>query len=180
MEFLIVLGTAREERKSIGPAKAARKEFEREGHTAEIFDLKEKSIPPLGNRTYIEDEEPVPEDVQEFSRQVKSSDGLVIVTPEYNHSVPGVLKTTLDYLCPEYEDKPFMYITVSGGSFGGVRALSHLHDITLELGGFPGPEMPVSKVSKSFSKDGDIVDDDYKDRVHSFVDNSVKFVNKMP
>lgn len=175
MKFLIILGTAREGRNSVGPAKAVQEEFRNQGHKVEFFDLKEKNIPPLGNRTYKEDEKPVPEDIQEFSKNVKDSDGLVIVTPEYNHSIPGILKTALDYLYPEYDEKPFMYVTVSGGSFGGVRALSHLHDITLELGGYPGPDMPVSKVSKSFSHEGEVLDEGYESRIESFVQRSVEF-----
>jgi len=175
MNFLTILGTARENRKSIGPAKAVLNQFEEKGHTSKLFDLKEKEIPPLGNRTYVEDESPVPEDIQEFSRLVKEADGIIIVTPEYNHSIPGILKTTLDYLYPEYREKAFMYVTVSGGSFGGVRAISHLHDITLEFKARPGPEMPVSNVSKSFSKTGEILDGSYKDRLNDFVDNSVDF-----
>jgi len=175
MKFLTILGTARESRNSIGPAKAVIKNFEEEGHTAKLFDLKEKEIPPLGNRTYIENETPVPEDIQDFSKQVKESDGVIIVTPEYNHSIPGILKTALDYLYPEYDHKPFMYVTVSAGSFGGVRAISHLHDITLEFDAQPGPEIPISNVSKNFSKTGEILDDTYEDRINKFVQKSIEF-----
>jgi len=178
MKFLIVLGTARENRSSVGPAKAVSKAFEAEGHSVDFFDLKEKTIPPLGNRSYKKDESPVPEDIQSFSEEVENCDGLILATPEYNHSIPGTLKNALDYLYPEYDDKPFMYVPVSAGSFGGIRALNHLHDITLGLGGLPGPDLPISKVHEAFAKDGEILDQDYKDRIEKFVEKSVKFTEK--
>nr|WP_306059100.1 NADPH-dependent FMN reductase [Natronococcus sp. AD5] len=91
------------------------------------------------------------------------------MTPEYNHSIPGALKNLLDYLYPEYKDKPFSYGTVSGGGFRGVRALSHLHDITLELSAHPGPDLPISNVTDVFEEDGTLIDDTYDDRFEEFV-----------
>ncbi|QGA80167.1 NADPH-dependent FMN reductase [Candidatus Nanohalobium constans] len=175
MNFLIVVGTAREGRASIGPAKAVMNEFQNQEHSVELFDLKKRKVPPLGNRTYVEGEEPVAEDIQEFSRLVEKSDGVVLAVPEYNHSIPGILKTLLDHLHPEYENKPFMYVTVSGGSFGGVRALSHLHDITLELGAYPGPDIPISNAGEAFNSDGEILDENYKHRLNNFVKKTAQF-----
>lgn len=179
MKFLIIVGTAREGRNSIHPARKAEEEFKDQGHEVSFFDLKEKEIPPLGNRTYRDDEEPVPEDIQEFSQEVEGADGVLIVVPEYNHSIPGILKTTLDYLYPEYDEKPFSFITVSGGGFGGVRGLQHLHDIILEVGGFVGPNMPVSNAGSVFSDDGELLDESYEERFENFVENSVEFVERM-
>lgn len=178
MNFLIVVGTAREGRKSIYAAETVRSKFEESGHETELFDLKEKNIPPIGNRTYKDDEEPVPEDIQDFKQKVEETDCIVIVTPEYNHSIPGILKTTLDYLYPEYEDKPFTSVTVSGGGFGGVRGLQHLHDIVLELGGFVGPNLPVSHIGRIYSDKGSLEDENFEERVESFVEKSEGFIEK--
>lgn len=179
MKFLIVVGTAREGRKSIYPAEEVRDEFESQGQEVSFFDLKDKHIPPVGNRTYRDDEKPVPEDIQEFSQEVKDADGVVIVFPEYNHSIPGILKTALDYLYTEYDEKPFSFIPVSGGGFGGVRGLKHLHDVVLELNGFVGPELPVSNVGSVFSDEGELQDSEYEGRFEDFVENSVEFVERM-
>lgn len=178
MDFLILVGTAREGRKTIRPARAVRQKFEDAGHDVEFFDLKDRDIPPLGNRTYKESEEPVPEDIQELSQKVEETDCLVIVTPEYNHSIPGVLKNALDYMYPEYDDLPFAYVTDSAGGFGGVRAISHLHDITLELGGLPGPSLPVSNVGEVMGEEGEIIDDSYHDKIETFVENTEEHVEK--
>lgn len=179
MKVLNIVGTAREGRKSVYAAEAVDEAFQEDGHETEIFDLGEKEFPPLGNRTYIEDEEPVPGDALELSEKVEEADFIVITTPEYNHSYPGTLKTALDYLYPEYEDKPFGFVTVSAGGFGGIRALSHLHDVVIEFGGFIGPNLPVSRVGSVFSGDGELIDEDYDEKFHGFVERCEEFRQKL-
>ena len=179
MKVLNIVGTAREGRKSVHAARQVDEAFEERGHRTEVFDLAEEEFPPLGNRTYVEDEEPVPESAQKLSRKVRESDFIVITTPEYNHSFPGILKTALDYLYTEYEDKPFGFVTVSAGGFGGVRSLSHLHDIVLEFEGFIGPNLQVSRVGDVFNEEGELVDEAYSDRFQSFVEQSEEFREKL-
>lgn len=177
MKTLIILGTTREGRNTVKPAEAVREEFESQGHNVSFYDLKAREIPPLGNRSYVENEEPVPEDIQELSREVETSDLLVIVAPEYNHSVPGPLKNAIDYLYPEYEDMAFSYVTVSAGGFGGIRALDHLQDITLGLNAHPGPNLPISNVSDHF-QDGE-TSDEYVERIEDFVESSTDFAERI-
>jgi chromate reductase len=69
--------------------------------------------------------------VSAFIAQVKAADGVVFVTPEYNYSVPGVLKNAIDWASrPAFESvfkgKPCFVMSVSGGALGGVRAQAHL------------------------------------------------------
>jgi chromate reductase len=69
--------------------------------------------------------------VEGFIAEVAASDGVVFVTPEYNYSIPGVLKNAIDWASrPAYssvfKDKPCFIISVSGGALGGVRAQAHL------------------------------------------------------
>lgn len=146
MKLLILSGTAREDSNTLKIAKILEEEFQ-EKHETELFDLKEKEIPFLGNRTYEENEKPVPEDINDFSRKVEATNCLIIVSPEYNHSIPGALKTTLDYLWPEYEAKLFAYVGVSDENYGAVRALQDLEKITRILGGKCGPKLPIANVS---------------------------------
>lgn len=179
MNFLILVGTTREGRKTIRSAKAVEEKFEEAGHNIEFFDLKEKNIPYLGNRSYKEDEKPTPQDIEELSQKVNQTDCLVIVTPEYNHSIPGALKSALDYLYPEYDDLPFAYVTDSAGGFGGVRALSHLHDITLALGGVPGPSIQISNIDDVLGEGGEVLDENYHTRLEGFVENAEEHVRKI-
>jgi chromate reductase, NAD(P)H dehydrogenase (quinone) len=72
--------------------------------------------------------------VATFLAQVREADGVVFVTPEYNYSVPGVLKNAIDWASrPAYESvfkgKPCFIVTTSGGAMGGVRAQGHLKQI---------------------------------------------------
>jgi chromate reductase len=73
----------------------------------------------------------IPEDVGEFIEAVKDADGVLIVTPEYNYSVPGFLKNAIDWASrPAYQSvfkgKPVFIASVSGSALGGVRAQGHL------------------------------------------------------
>lgn len=179
MKVLNIVGTAREGRNSIHAAKNVNEAFESRGNDVELFDLAEEDFPPLGKRTYVEDEEPVPESAEKLSEKVEETDFIVITTPEYNHSIPGILKTALDYLYYEYEDKPFGLVTVSAGGFGGVRAVSHLHDIIIEFGGFIGPDLQVSNVGDVFDDEGGLNDQSYEDRFQGFVDRCEEFRNKL-
>ncbi|MFB6291964.1 MAG: NADPH-dependent FMN reductase, partial [Candidatus Nanohaloarchaea archaeon] len=156
-----------EGRKSIHAARKAKQFFEENGDEAEVFDPAEKDIPMLQERRYkVENPHP---DVEEFGQKVEEADGIVLVAPEYNHTYPGALKNLLDHLYPEYEDKPFSYITVSGGGFGGVRCLEQLKLLTVTLNGHPGPELPVSRVGSVFDEEGELVDKDYEERFKDFV-----------
>lgn len=80
---------------------------------------------------YSADLQPLPAQVESFKAEITAADGLVIVTPEYNYSVPGVLKNAIDWASrPAYasvmRDKPVFVASVSGGALGGVRAQAHL------------------------------------------------------
>lgn len=105
-------------------------------------------------------------EVAAFVAQVEAADGILFVTPEYNYSVPGVLKNAIDWASrPAYasvfRDKPCFVVTVSGGALGGVRAQAHLKYI---LNGmlarvFPAKEVVVTmantKVENGFLNDQD-------------------------
>ncbi len=170
MKALLVTGTVREGNKSQKVAGEAFRHFSEVGES-KVFDLCEKEIPLMEQRLTV-DESP-PEDVEEFKELVDWSDVIILVTPEYNHSIPGALKNLIDYLYEEYQDKAFSYITVSAGGFGGVRAQSHLHDITLAVGGRPGPSLHVSNVNDHF---GEEVSDEYEERLRNFSEKVKDFI----
>jgi NAD(P)H-dependent FMN reductase len=69
--------------------------------------------------------------VQKWTAKVASMDGFVIVTPEYNHGYPAVLKNALDYVYREWNGKPVGF--VSYGSVGGARAVEQLRQVAVEL-----------------------------------------------
>ena len=85
--------------------------------------LDEPSPPSLGRYTY--------EYTKAWAETIGAFDAYVFVTPEYNHSIPGVLKNAIDYLYAEWNDKAAAF--VSYGSSGGVRAVEHLRAVCTEL-----------------------------------------------
>lgn len=169
---MIIPGTVREDRSSIHPARYVAGRFRDRDLDVELFDMRERRIPLMESMRSIDD--PTPPDVEAFGQSIEATDLIVLVTPEYNHSIPGALKNLLDYLYEEYDGKPFAYITVSSGPYGGVRALNHLNDVVLELGGRPGPDLPVANVREVFDADGTLADEAYEDRFDGFVDDALE------
>lgn len=167
LHILVIEGTVQEGRNSIHPARYVTDRFLERGHEVELFDMMEYEIPLFTNRRDL-DNDPHP-DVDTFGQMVESADLLVIVTSEYNHSIPGALKNLLDHLYPEYEDTPFAYVTVSSGGFGGIRALRHLHELTLYFNAHPGPDLPVSNVVDVFDENSTLTDDTYDAKFETFV-----------
>jgi NAD(P)H-dependent FMN reductase len=112
-----------------------------------------------------------PAPMQAVGEILAAADGFVIVTGEYNHSVPAALKNLLDHYQSEYLYKPSAIVTYSAGPFGGVRALVNMRGIMAELGSPAIPSaFPVSAVFKAFDDDGNAVDKAYDERVGKFLD----------
>lgn len=127
LRLAVITGSTRPGRR--GPQVSAWVHRQATGHLGdraqiEIVDLAELELPVL--------DEPVPaavgdyrnEHTRRWAAQVAGFDGFVFVTPEYNHSMPGVLKNAIDYLFREWNDKAAGF--VSYGLQGGVRAVEHL------------------------------------------------------
>lgn len=70
--------------------------------------------------------------VQKWAKKIGEGDGFIIVTPEYNHGYPGVLKNALDYVYHEWNKKPVAFVSY-GGSAGGTRAVQQLRQVAIEL-----------------------------------------------
>lgn len=96
LTILVVEETVRDGRNSIHLARYVTARFREEGHDTELFDMKEYNIPLLTKTRYMTND-PYP-DVEAFGQKVKAADSIVIVMPEYNHSIPGYMKNLLNYL----------------------------------------------------------------------------------
>lgn len=70
---------------------------------------------------------------QTWANRVGSTEAVIIVTPEYNHGYPAVLKNALDWVGPEWTDKPVGFVSY-GGVSGGSRVVEQLRTVTIELG----------------------------------------------
>jgi len=97
----------------------------------ELVDLRDYPLPHLDEPHSAMFGQYQNEHTKEWAAKIASFDGFIIVTPEYNHSIPGVLKNALDYLYAEWNNKALG--VVSYGGAGGARAADHLRQIAGEL-----------------------------------------------
>lgn len=123
----VILGTARQGRASEHVAKFVLSEVrKREGVETELIDIRTLNLPHDGEGEQVKD--------AKFSATIERADGLLIVTPEYNHGYPGLLKHVLDSNLKEYVHKAVGVCGVSAGGFGGVRVIENLLPVLRELG----------------------------------------------
>lgn len=125
--------------------------------TATIIDLKEYNFPLFEGtlKTLIDPAE----NVLEFAAKIKSSDGIIIVTPEYNGSYPASLKNAIDLLYEEWKHKPIAIVTVSSGPFGGSQALVALQFTLWKMMAWTIPAMfSVPSVDKAYDEHGKAMD----------------------
>lgn len=74
------------------------------------------------------------EAVQQWSNKIAESDAYIIITPEYNHSIPASLKNAIDWLFAEWDNKSAGIVSYSDSLYGGARATEHLRNILNEMG----------------------------------------------
>jgi NAD(P)H-dependent FMN reductase len=113
------------------------------GFDVEVVDLRDWPLPMFGEHmgtigdfsdpTYSE---PI---VKAWNTKIKEGDAYIVVTPEYNHSLPGVLKNAIDsvFVSFAFRNKPMAAVAYSGGIAGGVRAIEHLAHVAIEAEAVP-------------------------------------------
>ncbi len=108
--------------------------------------------------------------LEEFSTAVDKADGLIIVSPEYNHGYPGMLKRVLDTNYSEYVHKAVGVVSVSNGPFGGVRMIENLIPVLRAYGLVPiVSDVNFSNVDEVFDEEGSLLEARYLRRVERFL-----------
>lgn len=155
----IIIGTTRTGRVTDRLAKWVAKELEGKAEY-EMVDLIDYPMPFIDEASprYNSERNAVPE-VQKWLDKVAEFDGFVIVTPEYNRTVSGVLKNALDLIDYQFDKKPTAI--VSHGSVGGAFATSTLRDILPQLGSISVPQNVYfsAQVAQAISEDGELSDE---------------------
>lgn len=171
MHFAVLYGSLRDARQGIKGARFVVKQLEARGHDVDFIDAKEVDLPLLRKMHKVYDDGEAPANIQDVHERLAAADGYVMVTAEYNHSLPPGLKNLLDHYQREYFFKPAGIASYSAGPFGGVRAAVHLRAVLGELGMVtPSTMFAMSKVGKSFDDDGNAEDDTYERRIQQFLD----------
>jgi len=109
-----------------------------------------------------------------YSATIERCDGLIIVTPEYNHGYPGLLKHALDMNLEEYIHKAVGICGVSGGPFGGARVIEALLPVMRELGLVTiFWDVNFGNVEKLFDQQGKLLDQSYVRRLDKFLNELI-------
>ncbi len=172
MTTAIVYGSVRNDREGIRAAKFMQAQLTERGHRIHFIDPVEAPLPLL-DKMYKEFQPgTAPATMELTAKKLAEADGFIVVTGEYNHSVPPALKNLLDHFQKEYFFKPSGIVSYSAGRFGGVRAAVHLRVILAELGTPSIPIiLPVPKVGQAFDTDGKTQDEFLKK-------SSLRFLNE--
>ncbi len=146
----VLLGTLREGRRSEVIARYVLSRLERiEGVKTELIDPRDIGLQRDGYGPDVSSKYP------EYGELIKKSDGLIIVSPEYNHGYPGTLKEVLDMQYGEYSHKACGIVGVSSGPFGGARMIENLAHVVKALGMvMPKKDLNVMNVQDAFTKTG--------------------------
>lgn len=165
----VLLGTNRKERKSVLAAKWLIAEMEKRSEIqTRLFDVGDFVLPRDDYGTQIKDQFP------EWRDAVIQADGLVIVSPEYNHGYPGPLKGVLDLLLKEYIHKSVAFVGVSAGPWGGTRVIEAMVPMVRELGlAVTFTDLNFPFIQKKFDQEGKLLDEAYEQRVKDFLDELV-------
>lgn len=165
----LLLGTNRKNRQSENVAKwVFGKMREREEIEIQFFDVRDFNLPHDDYGQEIKDNFP------EWGDAMTRADGLVIVTPEYNHGYPGILKSVLDLLLKEYIHKPVAFVGVSAQVWGGTRVIEACLPMVRELGLVPTfTDLNFPRVQNLFDENGVLLDLAYEKRAAAFLDELI-------
>lgn len=165
----LILGTPRKARESEHVARWVSSKMEsRPEIETKYFDVCDFELPRDHYGTEIGDQFP------EWRDAITRADGLVVVTPEYNHGYPGALKSVLDLLLKEYIHKAVAFVGVSAGPWGGTRVIEACVPMVRELGlAVTFSDLNFPKVKTKFDDEGNLLDVAYESRVAGFLDELV-------
>lgn len=179
---LVILGIAGSLRKQSfnrGLLRAAQ-ELTPEGARMDIFELD-------GLPGFNQDEEAnPPAKVIDLKQQVRNADAILLVTPEYNYSVPGVLKNAIDWASRPYGDsawngKPVALMGATVGTLGTARAQYHLRQmfVFLNMYAVNQPEVMLSNAHKHFDEAGKLTDETAKKLVRQLLEELVSWTRRL-
>lgn len=171
MKIGLMIGSIRKGRQSDKPARVLERILEENGHEVLLLDLQELDLPIFDDGIEHEGKERLLEAYKEM-------DGLIIVSPEYNHSIPAPVKNAIDFARnKELLEKPLAVCSVSAGGWGGVRMTSELRAAWLGVGALALPlELPTPNV-KEFEVENP--PEMWLEKAHKFVEKFNYWLEKL-
>ncbi len=159
LKLVVLVGSVRSDRQGIKAARYVEKSLAARGHEVAIVDPVAVQLPLL-DRMYKEYEKgKAPAVLEELATLYRAADGFVVVSGEYNHSIPPALSNLLDHFLEEYFFRPSAIVCYSTGGFGGVRAAMQLRAMLCELG-MPSISslFPIPKIQNAVDDSGMALD----------------------
>jgi len=151
-----------------------------EGARLDIFDL--AGIPSFNQ----DDEKNPPPRVVELKRSIRAADAILLVTPEFNYSIPGVLKNAIDWASRPYGDnswdgKPVAVMGASLGALGTARAQYHLRQVFVYLNMYAvnKPEVMISNAAERFDEQGNLKDEKTGKQIRSLLVSLVEWAQQL-
>ena len=155
LNILVIYGSVRADRQGIRAARYIEGAIRERRHDVTLIDPAEYRFPLLERRFKFYEAGKAPEGMAALAEKIEAADAFVIVSGEYNHSIPPALSNLLDHYLEEYFWRPSAIMCYSAGGFGGVRAAMQLRMMLGELGMSSIPSiLPVPKVQDAFDMDG--------------------------
>lgn len=162
----VVLGSVRARRLSLRPAQLLQQRAAAAGHQSDLVDLRELDLPIYGQQEGSDSLPPV----VAFKAAMAAADGVIWLTPEYNHSFTSATKNAVDYLHPELRRKPVAVCGLSGGGLGGARAVEQLKLVMIELHALPIRDSVYFSDARSiFDQDGTLLREEFIRRIDELV-----------
>ncbi len=165
----ILLGTTRQGRESEKVAKLLLRRVSKHPEIeTQLFDPRNMNLPMDDEGQVLKFKNP------EYRNAIMRADGLIIISPEYNHGYPGSLKRALDILLKEYVHRAVGLVGVSAGGFGGVRVIEELVRVVRELGLMVTfTDLNFSKVGEVFDDQGKLQDESYNNKIDNFLEELI-------
>lgn len=150
------------------------------GARIEIFEL--DGIPPFNQ----DEEANPPEKVTQLKACVRAADAILLVTPEYNYSIPGVLKNAIDWASRPYGDnawdgKPVAVMGASVGTVGTARAQYHLRQTFVFLNMHPlnNPEVMIGNAAQRFDEHGNLTDENSRKHIQKLLESLIRWTHHL-
>ncbi|CAH1248347.1 Hypp8111 [Branchiostoma lanceolatum] len=158
LKIVLFLGSVREGRLGLRVAKFMVNQLKKKGHEVSFFDPVEMPFTLLHRPIFMyKDKAEIPAWLKTADEQIRAADAYVVVSAEYNHSIPPALSNMLDHFGGSaYAFKPSGIVTYSAGQYGGMRAAMQLRAMLGELGMLSVSNIfGVPVAQKSLSEDGE-------------------------
>jgi chromate reductase, NAD(P)H dehydrogenase (quinone) len=177
--ILGIAGSLRKESYNRAALRAAQ-QLAPEDAEVEIFDIND--IPGFSQ----DDEQNPPAKVTELKEKIRAADAILFVTPEYNYSIPGVLKNAIDWASRPYGDsawagKPVAVMGASVGVLGTARAQYHLRQmfVFLNMHAVNQPEVMIGNAAQRFDEQGNLTDETTKKLIGQLLQNLTAWTRQL-